>query len=160
MRWWYRTRTGYEELEHELRSRRPEPPADFVRRISMRLSPPQRQRTTAYGRVALAVAMTTALLVLAGVLGGLSYAASATSDAASSISHVFVSNGNKPSTTHSSTAGQNSSVSVTPADDQYEKKVLVCHHDGKSGNEQTLLLPESAAEAQIREGVATPGPCP
>ena len=169
---WFRKRTGFESLEHELRINRPEPPEALVRSISIRLAgQTQRHAPLLRGRVLLAAALSGTLVVVAGVLGGLSYAATATSHTASAVSHVFA-----PTKAHiSNTAfnvgagaknnnrrgGDNPDGDDDPSHHQYITFVFVCLHVPPRHPfvNITLRLPQVAANNLIGHGLASPGPC-
>lgn len=180
---WFRKRTGYKGLEEQLRSSRPQPSAQLVQSISMRLERQASRRTPAFARrVALAAAMTAALLVVAGVLGGLSYAATATSHTFSAISHVFAPSGNDATQFSGNSFSANGGTGTTEhlfvngdkhgdnsngddndngAHHQYLKFVFVCLHVPPNHPfvNITLYLPQVAANHLISKGLATAGAC-
>ena len=68
------------DLEGELRARRPQPRADFVKALAaeVRTAPPERTRG---GRFGLAIALSGLILVVLASFGGIGYASSAASHA-------------------------------------------------------------------------------
>ena len=77
-------------LERALRRFRPEPRRDLDATIVSSLGPAPRRRTAGRPRVVFAGALTAALVVALGSVGGIGYAASAAQQAASTVKRVFV----------------------------------------------------------------------
>ncbi len=132
-----------DSLETELRRNRPEPREDFVRQLEARIAAdrtPAPSRRGAGRRLGLAVALTAALLAVAAVMGGVSYAASSVSHAAHAVAVVF-----------KFTPHEVGSISSAAAD-QYGK-VTLCHN----GHEITVA--QQAVPAHLAQG-DTIGKCP
>jgi hypothetical protein len=90
-RFWRRDRSLF-ELEDQLRARRSEPPASFVRLLSERARPDARLRHARLprprARVALAAGVVGLALVAAASTGGLSLAASSITSAVRTVAHI------------------------------------------------------------------------
>src|SRR5579884_239942 len=172
---WFRKRTGFEELEHELRANRPEPPEELVRSISARLAGQAPRRAPLLrSRVLVAAALSAALVVVAGLLGGLSYAATATTHTASAVSHIFaptkvhisstafkVGSGVKNNNNRRGGDDPDGDGDDNPSHHQYIHFVFVCLHVPPRHPfiNITLRLPQVAADNLISHGLATAGPC-
>jgi hypothetical protein len=117
-------RHEHDDIEGRLRSARPEPGDELVSRLSSQAGASRRStgRSRAGWRPArLALAMATAACAFGSVF-------------------AFA---QEPS--------DNGKRNATPAADQYEEKVTICHRPpGNPSNGQTLTLPRSAAEAHLR----------
>jgi hypothetical protein len=130
-------RYGHDDLEARLRSARPEPDDELVARLSTEAGAPSRTRgprpSGAAGWRPLRLAL--ALVTAAAAFGSI---------------FAFA---QEPGST---------GATDTPAADQYEEKVTICHRPpGNPSNGQTLTLPRSAAEAHLRQHpLDTLGPCP
>jgi hypothetical protein len=75
------------DLEHELRSQRPEPSPQFLRMVSARTRP-ERQPGTSRLRLAVAGGLTVVMLVSLASVGGMGYAASGVRNVVSSVHHI------------------------------------------------------------------------
>jgi hypothetical protein len=134
-----RRRPGRDGLENDLRRNRPEPREDFVRGLEARISADAPARRGARARIGLAGALTAALLVVASIFGGISYAASSVTHAAHSVAAVFTFSAHKVG-------------SVSAAADQYGK-VTLCH------NGHEINVSKKAVPAHLAHG-DTIGACP
>lgn len=142
----FRSRKEHRDLEAALRANRPVPREDFVASLAERIdSAPQPRR---YGslRLGLAGGLTAAMLVALASFGGLGYAAAGAASAAEKIQRV------------ASPAGP-ATVERSSAQDQYSRKVTICHRTGSKKNPtQTITVSENAVPAHLRHG-DTIGPC-
>jgi hypothetical protein len=98
------------DLEAELRSKKPEPRSEFVRSLAEHVRP---ERPTARVRVALAGALSVALLAALAPVGALGSAGSAAKGIANAAARVLA--------THARPVARH-----TPAANQYAKKKKVC----------------------------------
>ena len=86
-----------DELEEELRAARPEPKPEFLSALSEQVS--ENSRRTRFGsrpRLALAGALTAAMLAAVGAFGGFGYAATAAQEAVDAVSSILVAQGDDP----------------------------------------------------------------
>jgi hypothetical protein len=86
MRYWRRRHEPF-DLEAELRTSRPEPSPEFVRRLDARVRNDGRTRAGSL-RVAFVGALTAVMLLAVASVGGVGYASSAATDAAVSVKRV------------------------------------------------------------------------
>ena len=86
MRYWRRRHEPF-DLEAELRTSRPEPSPEFVRRLEARVRKDGRTRAGSL-RVAFVGALTAVMLLAVASVGGVGYASSAATDAAVSVKRV------------------------------------------------------------------------
>jgi hypothetical protein len=100
------------DLERELRKHRPEPRSEFLASLSADIS---RQRGRRLGRVALAGALSVAMLTIFAGLGGMGYAAAAAKQAISSSS-----NNSSNSSQNNNSVNSSQNTSNNPANDQYK----------------------------------------
>ncbi len=141
--WRRRDRDG---IEGELRAYRPMPSADLVDEIVHRVEH-ERDARWRGARVALAGAMTAAMLVALAAFGGLGQAASAVKGGAGAVKATISGEKSPPET------------DTTAAESQYGEKVVICHRQGKKA--VTLSLPPDSAAQHLRDHKGdTPGPCP
>jgi hypothetical protein len=123
-------RSELESLEDRLRSNRSEPRTEFLRSMTTRIWEQAPMAAPAFRRrAALAVAMTAALLVAAAVLGGVSYASTATTHAVHAISHVFVA-----ASTHDGHATASDSSATA---DSGSKNTTPGHDNSSTGNNES-----------------------
>ena len=126
-----------DDLGAVLRASRPEPSRDFVDTLSERIaSDGRRTRLRSASRLSFAAALTVFMLGTLASFGGLGDAASNTKGA---FKEVVALEGPH-------------SADRTPASDQYERKVMICH------NGHTITVSLSALPAHRRHG-DTIGPC-
>ena len=157
----FRRRKGeFDDLEHRLRFRGPEPSEDLVRSVADGLQG-RRRRAFSTGRLGLAAALTLALVVTVAALGGFSRSASAARDVG-----TFFRTGSFSSTpaTHTgsvhSTAVSQPERSISPATDEYGEKVTICHRTHATDPGNTLQLsPSGAANHLKNHQYDYPGPC-
>lgn len=143
----FRFRNEDRELEAALRANRPAPRPEFVAALAERVesTAPKTQHSTL--RLGFAGGLTAALLVALASFGGLGYAAAGAANAVQSLERVA-----KPSAPKA--------VDVSAAQNQYARKVTICHHTGSKKNPtQTITVSENAVPAHQRHG-DTIGPCP
>ena len=179
MKWIWRRRSQFGWLEDEYRAaRRHQARPAFVEDLTAQIqSKSQGSRRPANGafryRAALAVALTVALVATAAAVGGLSYASSTGSHAASAISRVFTvapthdtATKNAPGLTNTplvdsrlSPAGDDDRDS--PAAVQYVEFVYVCLAvpPGNPVVHITLHVPKVAADNLVAHHLATYGAC-
>ena len=86
MRYWRRRHEPF-DLEAELRSSRPEPSPEFMRKLEARVRKDGRTRAGSL-RVAFVGALTAVMLLAVASVGGVGYASSAATDAAVSVKRV------------------------------------------------------------------------
>lgn len=172
-----RQRKEFRALEDELRQGRPRPSRALLDATLVKVSAagPARRRTR---RLGLAVAFVLTVVVVFASFGGLGYAKSATTHAVSSTTGAVTSVVNGNSNDHSSAAQgsskkHDSSQGVVsaqtakngddedvednddhgskPSHDQYEEKVLLCHHPpGNPGKPVTISVGSSAVPAHLK----------
>ena len=185
MKWFRKHRSGFEPLERRLRSSRPEPGPEFLRSIAAKIEreAPEPAKAPAFRyRAVVAAAMTGVLLVVAAVMGGLSYASTASTHTAAAISHAFTSgdphpghpggkddrDGNNDNGTHGTNdQGWNDQHGYpgygkdNPAHRQYIEFEFVCLRVPPRHPiiHITLRLPKVAADHLVANGLATKGPC-
>ena len=160
-------------VERSLRRERPEPSSELIRRITGDLeSRPARRGWS----LALAVALTCALVAAFSLSGGISYAASAVGHGTTAVTHLvtgksvgaFSSNTqashpnghpkNGPEGKNHDQGDDNQGDDEGSDDDQYGHKVLMCHHpNGK--HPHTISVDQHAVPAHLAHG-DTLGPCP
>jgi hypothetical protein len=129
-----------DELERELRARRPEPRRELIDEIASRIVGERRRGAGRGARLGVALALTAGMLAALGAFGSLGYAANGVSHAVTAAVHAVVpAKPTKPSTAVSSAAAQ------------YRVPVCLQGH---------TLLVDSHAESSIEsEAGATPGNC-
>jgi hypothetical protein len=104
---WKRKKDG---VEDELRAARPEPKADFLSALSEQVrDDTRRSRFGSRPRLALAGALTAAMLAAVGAFGGFGYAATAAKQAVDAVGSILVAEGDDPV-----------EVEVSSGSDQYE----------------------------------------
>jgi hypothetical protein len=160
-RFWKRL-TGSDEIEAHLRRERPTPPQELVDDLVARVEADSaRQARSARPRVALVSVVTAVALIMFGASGGLGYAKSAATGAASSTAHAFRTvvkkhpqnknnNGNRVARQGQ---GHGHGHGSQPGHHQYHEKVIICHKG------HTISVSSSAVPAHLAHG-DTLGPCP
>ena len=149
-------------LERELRANRPEPSADFVKSLAAEIressapAPARRVRASRRPafrlRLAPALGFTILCLVAAGAFGG---AAIATGGGKHSDDKAEHDNGKGDN--HNGKRDDNDDDDAD--EDQYDKKVVICHHP--NGNDpHTIRVSKKAAAKHIANHGDTLGPCP
>ena len=128
-----------DDLEHELRTRRPQPRRELVDGIARMIGHEHSRRSDRPLRIGVAVGLSAAMLAVLGAFGGLSYAANGVSHAVTAAVHVVA-----------PTPAAVPTISESSAMAQY--KVALCFHG------HTLNVDSHAVPALTRNG-ATPGPC-
>jgi len=130
-----------DDLERELRARRPEPRPELVEEIARMVGRERPRRSDRPIRLGVAVAFSAAMLIALGAFGGLSYAANGVSHAVSSAVHAIA-------------PAQPVKFVPAPAESSAmaQYKVAVCFHG------HTLNIDSHAVHALLKNG-ATFGPC-
>jgi hypothetical protein len=136
------------DLESELRRARPKPRPEFAAMITDRVQTVRHRPRKARLRVGLAGAFTATMVVALASTGGLGYAATAISNAATTVTHVV---------TPSRSAVPSSASSS--AQDQYGGKVFICAV-GPNGKQHTIEISKSAEAQYLKNHPdAYPGKC-
>jgi hypothetical protein len=144
MKWFQRSPS----LGRELRRERPRPTEELVTRISRDVSGRSRPARL---NLALAFALTTALVLAFALTGGIGYAASAVSGGTSAITQLVSPKDGK--------SGNNAAQNQGSSANQYGHKVLICHiPPGHPENAHTISVDQSAVPAHLAHG-DTLGPC-
>jgi hypothetical protein len=123
-----------EELERALQRHRPEPGPDFLRVLAARVGAESPRSRIASSRVALAAALTAALLAALGAFGGLGPAAAAFGGAVDAMADAVGAGGADP---------RPSSFQPTPAQAQYG--VPICHRTGSAKNPYIFIVVDEHA---------------
>ena len=163
MRGFWKWRRDEDDVAATLRHGRPEPPSALVDAIVQRVEGRRWSRLVGV-RIGFAAAATVLFVsAIAGFGGG--YASLALDNARSAVKDAVA-----PSKDQAKGSGQKNAPGTdqrsgegvqSPSRDQYgPDRVTICHRT-PSGNEKTLVLPEPAANAHLRNHEEdTPGPCP
>ena len=139
----FRSRKEHRDLEAALRANRPVPRDEFVASLTERIGSTPEPRRYGSLRLGLVGGLTAAMLVALASFGGLGYAAAGAASAADKIQRV---------------AGP-ATVERSSAQDQYGRRVTICHRTGSARNpRQTITVNENAVPAHMRHG-DTLGPC-
>jgi hypothetical protein len=139
------------DIEGELRANRPEPPAEFVRGVTGRLSGDQPGRGFARLRIALAGTLATVILLALALAGGLGYAASAGKHAVKAAQDVVMPPKNAQPAKAKKAKKAKKVKQGTPAQAQY--KVTLCHRTGSAKNRWVPITVSSrAVPAHMRHG--------
>lgn len=126
----------FRDLEHQLRAERTRPSDELERRVSRLVGTRSRVGMRSGRRLALAGALTTALLITVAMLGATSYAGNGTSASASNAKEE----------------------QANAAASQYDEKVIICHTDGTTS--VTLRLSREGAKSHLRDHSGDyAGPC-
>ena len=152
------------DVAARLRHARPEPPSALVDAIVRRVEGRRWSRVVGV-RVGLAAAATVLFVAAVASFGGAGYASIALDNARSAVKDAVA-----PSKDQAKGSGQQNASDrgqppggavQSPSQDQYGRdRVTICHRT-PSGNEKTLVLPQPAANAHLRNHEEdTPGPCP
>jgi hypothetical protein len=170
-----RIRRRRDDLERRLHNDRPQPPDEFISRLTERLTPEPVRRRSGWS-IALAAAFTTLLTVALALTGGIGYAAGAAKDGTTAVTSL-VTNSDNPGKSAESAGKANKSSDQSGAADESAKqsddsgapslsasqgdhKEAVCHvPPGNPDNPQTILVDESAVETHLDHG-DTLGACP
>ena len=135
MRFWRRQ----DDLERELRARRPEPRRELVDGIASRIVGDRRHGASRGARLGVAVALSAGMLAALGAFGGLSYAANGVTHAVDAAVHAVV-------------PAQASAPSVSYSSAMAQYKVAMCFHG------HTLSV-DSHAQGSLESAGATSGAC-
>lgn len=183
-RFW--TRQGTDDIAARLRRERPQPPDELVEGIARRVQSGRWRRVVGL-RVGLAAAVTVLLVAGAAGFGGAGYASIAVENARSAAEKAagLSKNGDGAEASAKGNGrekasrrggkdrddddrgggddddGDDGGDDGEPDDDQYGRdRVVICHRT-PSGRAKTLVLPQPAARAHLRNhDDDTPGPCP
>ena len=137
-----------DDLEHELRSHRPEPRRELVDGIAAMVGRKSRRGSGRRARAGVAVAISVAMLVALGAAGQLSYAANGVTRAVSSAVHVIA-----PAKAHIVPASALSSA-------QAQYFVAVCFHGqtmNVSSGQVDALVSSGATDHACKGGAFAPG---
>ena len=93
-----RIRRRRDELERRLDSERPQPPDEFISRLTGRLTPAPVRRRSGWS-IALAASFTTLLVTAFALTGGIGYAAGAAKDGTTAVTSLVSSSDNPASRT-------------------------------------------------------------
>jgi hypothetical protein len=157
---------GGKRLERRLEAERPAPERDFLRRMKARIEEDS-PRTWARPSLRLGFALVVAAgsLVVAGLAGGLGYAADAVTHASDSVGHTFKGVAD-PGPKHVSTSESIAPSSVSAATFQYTGPGYYCFNK-KKNFKLKYISTQHDFEAQSNGGFTavayystTKGPCP
>jgi hypothetical protein len=177
-----RIRRRRDELERRLDSERPQPPDEFISRLTGRLTPAPVRRRSGWS-IALAASFTTLLVTAFALTGGIGYAAGAAKDGSTAVTSLVsssddpgkssesagksdenagksdASNGNSGNSGDSQQQGNATSAS-SGSGSQADHKQAVCHiPPGNPDNAHTIVVDDSAVQTHLDHG-DTLGPCP
>ena len=177
-----RIRRRRDELERRLDSERPQPPDEFISRLTGRLTPAPVRRRSGWS-IALAASFTTLLVTAFALTGGIGYAAGAAKDGTTAVTSLVsssddpgkssesagksdenagksdASNGNSGNSGDSQQQGNATSAS-SGSGSQADHKQAVCHiPPGNPDNAHTIVVDDSAVQTHLDHG-DTLGPCP
>jgi len=177
-----RIRRRRDELERRLDSERPQPPDEFISRLTGRLTPAPVRRRSGWS-IALAASFTTLLVTAFALTGGIGYAAGAAKDGTTAVTSLVSSsdnpgksnesagksdenagksdanNGNSSNSGDSQEQGNATSAS-SGSGSQADHKQAVCHiPPGNPDNAHTIVVDDSAVQTHLDHG-DTLGPCP
>jgi len=177
-----RIRRRRDELERRLDSERPQPPDEFISRLTGRLTPAPVRRRSGWS-IALAASFTTLLVTAFALTGGIGYAAGAAKDGSTAVTSLVASsddpgksnesagksdenagksdasNGNSGNSGDSQQQGNATSAS-SGSGSQGDHKQAVCHiPPGNPENAHTIVVDDSAVQTHLDHG-DTLGPCP
>ena len=183
-----RIRRRRDELERRLDSERPQPPDEFISRLTGRLTPAPVRRRSGWS-IALAASFTTLLVTAFALTGGIGYAAGAAKDGSTAVTSLVsssdnpsssddpgkssesagkpdenagksdASNGNSGNSGDSQQQGNATSAS-SGSGSQGDHKQAVCHiPPGNPDNAHTIVVDDSAVQTHLDHG-DTLGPCP
>jgi len=175
-----RIRRRRDELERRLDSERPQPPDEFISRLTGRLTPAPVRRRSGWS---IALAFTTLLVTAFALTGGIGYAAGAAKDGSTAVTSLVSSsddpgksnesagksdenagksdanNGNSSNSGDSQEQGNATSAS-SGSGSQADHKQAVCHiPPGNPDNAHTIVVDDSAVQTHLDHG-DTLGPCP
>ena len=173
-----RIRRRRDELERRLDSERPQPPDEFISRLTGRLTPAPVRRRSGWS-IALAASFTALLVTAFALTGGIGYAAGAAKDGTTAVTSLVSSSDNpgksNESSGKSSASSGTSSASSGKSDEssgtsgnsngsgsgsQGDHKQAVCHiPPGNPDNAHTIVVDDSAVPAHLAHGDSL-GPCP
>ena len=184
-----RIRRRRDELERRLDSERPQPPDEFISRLTGRLTPAPVRRRSGWS-IALAASFTTLLVTAFALTGGIGYAAGAAKDGSTAVTSL-VSNSDNPGKSNESAGKSDESAGKSDANagksdantgnsgnsgdsqqqgnatsassgsgSQGDHKQAVCHiPPGNPENAHTIVVDDSAVQTHLDHG-DTLGPCP
>ena len=177
-----RIRRRRDELERRLDSERPQPPDEFISRLTGRLTPAPVRRRSGWS-IALAASFTTLLVTAFALTGGIGYAAGAAKDGSTAVTSL-VSNSDDPGKSNESAGKSDENAGKSDANNgnsgnsgdsqqqgnatsassgsgsQADHKQAVCHiPPGNPDNAHTIVVDDSAVQTHLDHG-DTLGPCP
>ena len=174
-----RIRRRRDELERRLDSERPQPPDEFISRLTGRLTPAPVRRRSGWS-IALAASFTTLLVTAFALTGGIGYAAGAAKDGSTAVTSLVSSSDNPGKSNESAgksdeNAGKSDANNGNSGDSQQQgnatsassgsgsqgdHKQSVCHiPPGNPDNAHTIVVDDSAVQTHLDHG-DTLGPCP
>ena len=177
-----RIRRRRDELERRLDSERPQPPDEFISRLTGRLTPAPVRRRSGWS-IALAASFTTLLVTAFALTGGIGYAAGAAKDGSTAVTSL-VSSSDDPGKSNESAGKSDENAGKSDANtgnsgnsgdsqqqanatgassgsgSQGDHKQAVCHiPPGNPDNAHTIVVDDSAVQTHLDHG-DTLGPCP
>jgi len=174
-----RIRRRRDELERRLDSERPQPPDEFISRLTGRLTPAPVRRRSGWS-IALAASFTTLLVTAFALTGGIGYAAGAAKDGSTAVTSL-VSSSDDPGKSNESAGKSDENAGKSDANNgnsgdsqqqgnatsassgsgsQADHKQAVCHiPPGNPDNAHTIVVDDSAVQTHLDHG-DTLGPCP
>ena len=181
-----RIRRRRDELERRLDSERPQPPDEFISRLTGRITPAPIRRRSGWS-IALAASLTTLLTVALALTGGIGYAAGAAKNGTTAVTSLVSSaadpvtssdssgtssessdksgksdqsSGNSGDPNESAKTDNESNNVASGSGSQGDHKQAVCHvPPGNPDNAHTIVVDDSAVPTHLDHG-DTLGPCP
>jgi len=148
------------DLERELRTQRPQPPAELVERLCRESATAPRSPRSLLPRIALVGAVTVVLVASLGATGAVGYATKSVQALGSSVLHVV--QAPQSATTHGSKlgtkgggqsqGGDRDDHGHDPFHHEYDHRVPICHHG------QVVFVPSREYFYRLLHG-DTPAPC-
>ena len=136
-----RIRRRRDELERRLDSERPQPPDEFISRLTGRLTPAPVRRRSGWS-IALAASFTTLLVTAFALTGGIGYAAGAAKDGSTAVTSL-VSSSDNPGKSNES-AGKSTRAPASPT------RTPASRTQTPASRTQTLVIPAIRATLNSR----------
>jgi len=150
-------RDEYKRFAKRLESERPQPGDEFVSSVANRLRANPHPRASGW-RLAIAAAFTMLLVLAFALTGGIGYAASTVKSGTSAVTSLVVGS-SKADTGDNAITTNTAGNQVSSARNQYQEKVVLCHHPPSPKNPHTVSVPANAVPDHLAHG-DTLGPCP